>query len=562
MRKNNGHRKRWSLSEFSIPLLLGVAPLVACSSQSGTSKDEGVGVESETGGDTGEAPVDETDPATVCDPGVATLRRLTREEYENTVTDLLGVQVDARSEFQNDDFAGPFPANFQAPISSTLVNRLRDVAEEVAQTVDVGALLPCAPDAVTQPCIEEFIRSLGARAYRRPLTDDDVARLWDVYDAGATTGPLVGVETVVSAMLQSPNFLYHVENSNYDGTREVGDFEMASRLSYFLWKSMPDDELFEAAANGELATKEQRRNQVIRMLQHEKMWRSLNTFAEYWLGIQSLESTSRDPELYPGYVDGFLQAAKTETLDFFRYVILADDARLETLLSADYSFPTSPLEQVYGMPELANSDGTQPITMPAERRGVLGHASFLTQQSNATETSPVRRGIYILHNILCQELVIPEGVDISMVPEPQPGMTTRERYALHTSNEGCAACHSMIDPLGFALEKFDPIGAYREYEGDLPIDDSATLELGVPDLDGPLVGGAELAQRLAKSETAKRCMAEHVFRWGTGREPSQQDHCTVEMLQERFVSQDGDMVDLIISFAASDWFRLAEGVAQ
>ena len=350
----------------------------------------------------------------------------------------------------------------------------------------------CRPSASLSEgeCAKQILGELMRRAYRRPATDADLQLLLKFYDQGRTTGNFEsGIEMSLRMLLASPSFLIRVEHdppSAEPGTNyRVSDLELASRLSFFLWSSIPDDQLLDLATQGKLSTPAVLEEQVKRMIADERAEAFVKNFTAQWLYLRNLESILPDAELFPDFDDNLRQAFQTETEMFFDSILRNNSSVLD-LIGANYSFVNDRLARHYGMPNVAGSHFRR-VTLPDNRGGILGQGSVLTVTSNAIRTSPVLRGKWILENILGTP---PPGPPPNVPPlkENAPGdkaQSVRERLEEHRSNAACASCHKIMDPLGLALENFDATGAYRTVsEAGTPIDASGTL------LDGTQVNSA------------------------------------------------------------------------
>ena len=504
--------------------------------------------------------------------GVSPLRRLTRSQYDNTVRDLLGVTGNPSEALSPDEKAGTFFSNGTAPVTELVAEQYMRVAEDIAQTVmaDVATLVPCAAGADEAACGEQFVDDFGLRAFRRPLSDEERAVLVALFEEGrAAEGLAGGLRMVVQTVLQSPQFLYHVElgmpQAPDDGGAEdivaLGDYELASKLSYFLWDSMPDDALLDAAAAGELADPEALRAQAERLLEDDRAADAIASFHRQWLHLDALSVLEKNPEAYPDFDTELREAMANETTRFADWVIRNDDARLETLLTASYSFPEGPLFDLYGLPDDFH-DPTLPVELdPSQRAGLLTHAGVLAMHAHADQSSPVRRGKLVRETILCTPLA-PPPPEVDVVPPPvDPNATTRERFDQHRSDPACAGCHVLIDPVGFGFEHYDAIGRWRDTEAGQPVDASGEL-VGTDDINGEFDGAIELSERLASSEQVRTCLAEQWFAFGFGRAPADDDACSFDAMVEAFEASDHDIRALLLSMVTTDSFRyhrIAEG---
>jgi hypothetical protein len=474
------------------------------------------------------------------------------------VRDLLGVSGSPAASFAPDEQVGAFHSNAVAPVTDLNIEQYMAAAESLANeaTEDVSTLLPCDPAVSGEDeCAGEFISDFGARAYRRPLTDGDVAQLELVYQIGKQTDFASGIRMIVQTALQSPYFLYHVELPTAEaagGLVRLDGYQLASRLSYFLWLSMPDRELFDAAAGGALDTREGVQAQAERLLADPKAQQAIATFHMQWLRLGELEQLVKDPDAFPEFDVAMRQAMHDETVRFADYVIREGDGRLETLLSAPYSFPSGPLVELYGL-DVANGNYEPTQLAESERAGLLTHASLLATHAHGDQTSPVHRGVLVRENILCQTLPTPPENVNNTPPDPDPNLTTRERFAAHTEDPACASCHKLIDGIGFGFENYDAIGRYRDSENGKDVDASGVIG-GTGDINGSFDGVVELAHMLATSDTVRDCMTRQWFRFAFGRVESDEDAAVVDSLHSGFASSDYDLRQLLYEIVTSDAF--------
>ena len=353
---------------------------------------------------------------------------------------------------------------------------------------------------------------LATRAYRRPVTSAELNKLVAIAELGHKNGESFerSIQLGVVAVLCSPNFLFRAENPT-EGA--LNSYEVATRLSYFLWSSMPDDELFSLAAKNELQKPAVLSAQVDRMLKDPRARALADNFAGQWLQTRKLGELARDAKLYPGYSEQMQRDMATETRLFFQNVVTYDLSVLE-FIEANYSFINRPLAQLYGVPSVQGREFKKTI-LPRGRYGVLTQASVLTVTSNPTRTSPVKRGKWILENILGAPTP-PPPPDVGVLKDDQASIdaaTVRERMEQHRKDPMCASCHAQMDGLGFALENFDAVGAYRNRDGRFEIDASGTLPDG-----SKFTGASELRDVLVKRKNEfVRCLAEKMMTYAIGR---------------------------------------------
>lgn len=521
-------------------------------------------------GSGGSAAVDCTTPPAAESP----LRRLTRFEYENTVRDLLNVDPSPARDLPNDEVTNGFDNNARVlTVSSLHAEKYVLVAEALAAAAvqNLSALTSCDPTVTgEEACAREFAQRVGRRAFRRPITAQDEQLLMTAYAAGRDGGSHTeGIEVMIRAMLQSPHFLYRLElpgASDAAGAPvPLGPFELATRLSYLIWASGPDDALLDAAERGELGTKEQVTAKAREMLSSPKAQVGLNNFFKQWSSLSRLDIITKNTTLFPSF-DGELRAAMAAELPALIEHAFATEPSLRTLLTSNVAFVDGPLAALYGVAPPAGNAGLQPVELPTEqgRAGLLTQAGFLSVQAHPDQTSPVLRGKFVRSMLLCQPPPLPpDDVDISL-PEVDQGGTARERFSAHLdASTTCAGCHASMDPIGFAFEHFDAMGQYRTTDNGQPIDASGEV-MGPPDpvLGGAFYGVRELAEKLAQSEHVRSCLATQLFRYGAGRSEAEGDTCSIADIQAAFNAADGDLVELVVAMTGSHSFLHRAPVSQ
>lgn len=485
-----------------------------------------------------------SDPAGGCleeAPGQRIVRLLTRREYQNTVRDLLGVTPPDTASIPVEPRVLGFDNNAAASVvTSRHADAYVDLAEQLAASAVAtqrGSLLPC--NSGQDGCAEQFVRSLGQRAFRRPLDGEEVSRFTALFATDLTGGDFdEGMRLAITAMLASPNFLYRSElgEAQADGSYRLTPHETASALSYLFTGSMPDATLFAAAESGQLGTPAELQGQAERLLQTPAAREQLAELATQWLRTEGVLGANKDRTLYPDFSDGVRESMMQEQARFVQHLFLDTQGTFGELFTADYVFVDNALADFYGLQAAGNF---AQVTAPADsaRGGLLSLGSVLASHAHSNESSPIKRGLFVRDRLLCQPLPDPpEDVDATP-PGLDPTLTTRERFALHTSAEQCASCHQYIDGVGFGLEGFDGVGARRTIENGLTVDESGEL-LGLEGLAQDTVhefqGPRELGAVLAASEAAQDCLAVQYFRFGRGHAEGTTDHCSVQRLQQAF----------------------------
>lgn len=565
---DNSHdiRRRWSG-------LACAALLVACEGNvvgPGQTSGNATGGTAGTTGtpqvpDTELPPSDISSVAATCDPSAppsaafAPLARLTRREYVRTLRDLLGVDFPIAN-LHPDGIVGLFFANTSTPVSETQVDDYRLAAEQVAEgaTVDAAALTGCDP-AQGEACARSFIESFGRRAFRRPLKAEEVDAYLAIYRTGILRDSFRGgIRLVLTAFLQSPWFLYRVEQSalSVAGTTPLTGFELAARLAYLLTSSTPDAALLDAAESGGLDSDAGLLAQAERLLATPAGSSALAGFHEEWLKVSGVPDLEKDAAQFPTFNDEFKQAIAAETGHFVDYVLKQGDGRFATMLTAPFSVIDPILAPLYGV---TAPSGVGRVDFPAgQRSGLLTQAAFLSMKAHERETSPVRRGVGLLQSLVCLSLPPPPPDVMAQVPAVDPNATTRERFALHSQSPACAGCHDKIDPAGFAFESYDALGAYRATENGKEIDTSVDVVNIAPDVNGTYPNVSALLAQLAASQTASDCYTVQWFRYALKREPLLRDACSLQRMLTAFRDSQGRIRDLVLAVASADAFRYAE----
>ncbi|MCA9538113.1 MAG: DUF1592 domain-containing protein [Myxococcales bacterium] len=508
-------------------------------------------------------------------PGPAPLRRLTRVEYDNTVSQLLSDTSRPARAFPPDEEAGGFDNQAAAQsVSPLLAENYLNAAETLAartaeRRLPTLAGCPAPSDAATcEASVRVFIQSFGLRAWRRPLAADEIQECLDLFDQGAALGEgdfdaRAGFELMLAAMLQSPHFLYRVEFGDGEQVPDAApdvtaltDYEIATRLSYFFWNTMPDEGLFEAAARGELHTAEQIEAQARRLLATPRAREAVKTFHRQWLGLDEIEhikAFGKNPEIYPDYDETLLPLLQEEAERFIEHVIFDGEGTMSALFTAPYSMMNRRLAEWYGVSGPEGDDFEEVDLDPAIYSGFLSQAGLLALHSKPDRSSPIHRGLFVRKRLLCQIPPPPPDIvpEAPLVDETQ---TTRQQFAQHKTDPLCAGCHRMIDEIGFGFESFDGLGRYRETEWGLPIDDTGNMFETV-DIDGPFDGVVGLGERLAGSEQVRDCVVRQWFRFGQGRVETVDDACTLATLRSTFEDSGRDIRELLVTLPQTDAFR-------
>jgi mono/diheme cytochrome c family protein len=512
-------------------------------------------------------------------PGRVTIRRLNRAEYNNTIRDLFGVEDRPADDFPSDDVGYGFDnVGDVLALPPLLMERYMTAAEKVAERVIVanpaspGQIKPDShrriifrepvspgeyPDAA-RVIIERF----ATRAYRRPVTPAELDRLMGIVQMALADGECFerAIQLAVQAVLVSPHFLFRVELDSRpqgsaptgpDRVEPIGPFEVASRVSYFLWSSMPDDELFRLAGQGKLRASDVVSAQVRRMLVDPKTRALVDNFGGQWLQIRNLRTFHPDRERFPGFDESLREAMFRET-ELFLAEIVREDRSILDLIDADFTYLNERLARHYGIKGVTGPDFRRVRLDGPERGGLLTHASILTVTSNPNRTSPVKRGRWVLEQILGAPPP-PAPPDVTPLKDDralESAVTMRQRMEQHRSQTSCAVCHKRMDPLGFGLENYDGVGAWRDKDAGVPLDASGTLPSG-ESFRGP----AELKAILrSRPREFARCLTEKLLTYALGRGLEESDRCAVDRIVKELELHEYRFSVLVEGIVLSDPF--------
>ncbi len=435
--------------------------------------------------------------------------------------------------------------------------RVQLVSEDQIPASHHKILFVTPSDEVTvEDATAAVVGRLSSRAFRRPSTNDEVARLQKLADRVRADGGSYeeSIQVALQAILVSPHFLFKVEQPrepNAEGDMPlVNDYELATRISYFLWSSMPDDELLLLAHRGQLRDRRRLLDKIGRMIRDRRANQFVENFAGQWLQLRNLDHVNPDRRIFRAYNDDIRDLMRRETLTFFAGV-MRRNMPVTTLLDADFTYLNEDLARFYGI-DGVSGDEFRPVSLRGTPRGgLLTQASVLTVTSNPTRTSPVKRGKWILDNLLNT----PPPPPPPNVPELEKSKLTgtmRERMEQHRANPACAACHSVMDPLGFALENFDAVGQWRTRDGGDNVDASGRLP------DGTEFNGVDDLRQLLSNQRRDqfvRCLAEKLMIYAIGRGTEYYDQCAIDEIVSDVRSNDYKFAYLIAAIIDSDPFQ-------
>jgi hypothetical protein len=518
-----------------------------------------------TGDGDGDGDGDDPNAPASCGEAASTkvlVRRLSGVEYNRTVGDLFpSFQIPQQSlvtDLAVHGFENNAASLNPAPV---LIEQYADAAILIAELVgnNMGAFLPCAAITPDAACGREMIEDFGRRALRRPLTTEEADRYGAFFEQQMTAISFRGaLELTVQAFLQAPQFLYRIELGVPEDGEEIlalDDHEMASRLSYFLWQSMPDDVLFDAAEAGELSTPEGVAEQARRMLDDPRAAETVIDFHRQWLDFDRVMEENKDPVLYPTWTDTLRNAMREESDRFVEHLYQSDANLLQELLTSRTTFANPILAEFYGVPAPTEEWGM--TTLPeGERSGYLTRGNFLAAYAHSTNGSPPLRGVAIMDRWLCEPPPPPPPTADTSPPMAVQGAaprTNRELFEERTSPDACTGCHTTINGLGFPFEGYDAAGAFRTQDNGIDVDATGEIR-GTDDINGEIDDALHLSEQLASSGQVRDCMVRNWFRFAFAREPGRADSCALEDFSTALADGEGNVKDLIVAIASSHDF--------
>jgi hypothetical protein len=576
--------RNWQTLAFKGAALLGLAAATGCTtgvisgidtkggSAAGTSQNPGP-----AGAGGGASSVANA----VIDPGRVAIHRLNNNEYDNTVRDLLGTTTQPAAQFLAEDglnfdntatALGMTTAQYQGYFDAATAL----VTEALASATERASFMTCTPTAADDPCARQILTSFGMQIYRRPLETAEVDRAMKLYDADIARAQ-TGTEAIGQAlrgMLSAANFLYRIEHDDNPTSvtpHPLSSYELASRLSYLTWSSMPDAALFSAAKANTLQDPAALETTVDRLLADPKVSAFVESFSGQWLGVRDLITHAVTPEIFPSYTSTLADAMMAEGNLWFQE-FLTQNLPLNTWFSADFNYVNDELAKHYGMP--VPGSGTKmvrTVVTTDQRQGFLGLATFLTVSSVPSRTSPTTRGKWVLTALLCAPPAPPPpGIapldpvaDPNATPDPalaamQAAENVKDQLAMHRASPACAACHNSLDPIGLGLEQFDGIGRYRDKygNGDV-IDPQGQLPDGTT-----FAGAAQLGPLIGKDPRFNACVQSKMFAYALGRDIEAYDAGETQQLAQKWAARGFTFRNLMKEVVLSDSFRLRRGEAQ
>jgi hypothetical protein len=528
----------------------------------------GTGLGGSNGGGGGVMP---PPPGTSDWAGPAVFRRLTLVELQNSIRDLLGETMSMSSTDLTADagtaigfsVGAKFTNSVDALSLVTVSDTVTDSAvKHLSTLVPASCNLMATATSDQESCVTDFIDKFGLRAFRRPLLANEKTDLLNLYRtlrADTTVTMADGIGGLIKGMLQSPQFLYHWEMSGpaqKDGLLvRFSDYELASRLSFFLWASIPDDKLFAAAAAGQLQDPMMLQAQARRLLSDPRANDAIADFHTQWLEFGGLPGLSKDAS-YTKYTSAVGQAMMDETVAFAQSVLYGSTAtgKLSDLFTSTSTFLNGPLAALYNVQGVTGNQLVPAKVNAKERAGILTQGAFLASHADGDFDHPVKRGVTVLRHVICQDVPPPPtNVDIPPLPERPANVTTREFFSQHSKFAPlCASCHNTIDPMGFAFENYDAVGQYRTTEVGKPVDASGSLDLG----SGKLTynNAVELSTQLAKTPELRECMSRHWVRYLLRRQEMMEEKASIDALLKAFDGSQGDLREVLVAVTGTKAF--------
>jgi cellulase/cellobiase CelA1/cytochrome c553 len=495
-------------------------------------------------------------------PGGRALRLLTRQEYQNTVNDLLGLSENLVHLLPEENRVDGFDNN----VATNLVTSIRleaflTQAEALAAKAvqqNWNALLPCTQQDAA--CARRFVEAFGKRAYRRPLTPEEA----DAYAALFGQGSFrEGVEATITHMLVSPNFLYRSELGEVqaDGTYKLTPYETASALSYLFLGSLPDGELVSAADQNLLDTPDQRIAHASRLLSLPRSRNRVGHFVGQWLlGTSPYTLPEKDQAVYPRYDAAVRSAMSEELIGFFDHVAFESTQSFPELFTANYVVVDDTLADYYGLGRPGGS-GFAPVTVSdGTRTGILTLGAVLSRYANSNESHPFKRGGFLYKRLLCRDLPLPANAGFIQAPQPDPNATTRQRFEFHSkSNTSCYGCHQYLDGPGFGFENYDGAGIFRASENGQAIDASGVLrglETFTPTEELSFTDLPDLSRKIAASPTAAQCAARQYYRFATGRREASSDSCALDSFLQTYSANGHNLQTMLLGIVNAPGFTV------
>lgn len=495
-------------------------------------------------------------------PSPATTLRLTQEQYRSIVKEVLGDHIAVPARLEPD--VREDGSLVLGAARTTISPRGAELYEQAATSIAAQALAPehrealvsCSPEGnEDEACAAIFVRDVGRRLWRRTLTDEEVAFLTEIAtESAAELGDFyAGLEYALSALLQSPKFLFRVEvGEDRDGARVLSDLELATRLSFFFWNSAPDDHLLDAAEAGRLATEDGLAEEIDRLMQDDRLRAGVRRFFSDLYELDRLDELVKAPEIFEHADEDVGPSAREETLRTIEWLVFEERGDFRDIFTTRTTFINRKLASIYNVPAPTREGfGLYEFQNDEQRAGFLGHASFLSLAAHPVSTSPTLRGKFIRQKVLCHVIPPPPaGVDTSIPAPTEEAPTLRARVQEHLNNPGCSSCHLMTDPIGLGLENFDGIGRYRTHDNGVLIEPAGELD------EVPFEDALSLGHVLREHPDVPKCVTQKLFEYGTAHEVSVGQRAMMAAIADEWGSTGYDFLTLMKTVATSPAFRV------
>ena len=553
--------RRWPWSIAAAQQLgigLAAAALAACIGDIGDRPGES------SGGD-GDIPGIETEGLVPASPR---LRRLLTRQYVNSIRDLLGDDAALAADPPGDTALNGFDSigAAQLALGDAAVQKYETSARGVAaaamgDSAKLDELLGCTPTGPSDAsCHGSFVENFGRLAWRRPLEAEEVSSYVSLAQAAASeySDFYAGVEWAMAGLLQSPNFLYQVEvGVPIEGStaRKLDGYEVATRMSYFLVDSTPNEALLDAAASGQLDDAAGVLEAARDLLDLPVAREALASFYSEVFALRDLPTLTKDSALFPQFTPSLAQAMREESLHLLEDIVWEREADFRELLSADYTFVNDELAALYDLDPPGGAELVR-VDVPADqkRAGFLSHASFLSLFAHVATTSPTLRGKFVRERLLCQSIPAPPNNVVVDLPSDTEAKTMKEKLAAHQEEPSCAGCHVLMDGIGLSFENFDPIGAYRTTENGVTIDATGSIS-GMGEFDGV----KELGELLSAQPDVMACFVKNLYRHATGHVETEGEQPALDLMVAAFDASDHRLKEVLVEIVASEAFRFVGG---
>jgi hypothetical protein len=491
-------------------------------------------------------------------PGHIPTSRLSHNEYNRAVNHLFAISGNWTASFTSENAAGLFENEaFAKQTNSLLTAAYFNVSKQIVDTVFANAtakskLITCG--TVTGEACANLVTSKIARlAFRRNLESTEASELLAPYRLAITNGRSFdeSLKASLRAILINPNFLFKVHSATAQNIRELTNYELASRLAFFIWGSIPDDALLNAAARSDFKNTDILKAQLARMLADPRSDYLVEGFAHQWLGLDKIYDSSKqpDPTLFPQYTPELRDDMIAETKTFVRNLIRDEKSPLD-IIRANYSYMNQRLATHYGLPTTGLTTNFSRVSLDANRTGLLTHASIMRMTSNPNDTSIVNRGIWIMERIICEQPPGDPPPEVDTIIPDDPNFSVRQRLEQHRSSPACMSCHAVMDPIGYGFEKYGPLGQFRTTWSDgFTVDASGSLPDG-----SKFVGAPELATKVESNRSFQTCFTKHMLSFATTRQMGLNDKCTINRIGTRDIALDSKFSDYLLKIILSDPF--------